>query len=317
MSPRMLAPRTGTGADSQISFPARVRARAGRTRMVGVILLWRCQILTGVDAQYLASRVSGWAPPRREEDVMTSRFADIDWILWSGTVGLEKPIPERVEAAVAAEFTSISVSPLDIHRAEQAGTPAKEVGRFIRDRGLRIIVDPVMNWHPFSGTSGSRFSAFSAEQSLRWVEALEAARSLPSQWMTRMSRSRRWASCSGACVTAPRTSALRSTWSSCRSPAWPRCGPRGISSATLTALMGASCSTRGISSAATRTMTCWRRSRASGSSACRSTMRRPRPGRHCARTPATGCSRATEIWISRVWSVPSPRSTRCAGSDRR
>ncbi len=105
---------------------------------------------------------------------MTSRFADIDWILWSGTVGLEKPIPERVEAAVAAEFTSISVSPLDIHRAEQAGSPAKEVGRFIRDRGLRIIVDPVMNWHPFSGTSGSRFSAFSAEQSLCWVEALEA-----------------------------------------------------------------------------------------------------------------------------------------------
>jgi sugar phosphate isomerase/epimerase len=106
--------------------------------------------------------------------MMTSRFADIDWILWSGTVGLEKPIPERVEAAVAAEFTSISVSPLDIHRAEQAGTAAKEVGRFIRDRGLRIIVDPVMNWHPFSGTAGSRFSAFSAEQSLRWVEVLEA-----------------------------------------------------------------------------------------------------------------------------------------------
>jgi sugar phosphate isomerase/epimerase len=105
---------------------------------------------------------------------MTSRFDDIDWILWSGTVGLEKPIPGRVEAAVAAEFTSISVSPLDIHQAEQAGTPAKEVGRFIRDRGLRIIVDPVMNWHPFSGSSGSRFSAFSAEQSLRWVEALGA-----------------------------------------------------------------------------------------------------------------------------------------------
>ena len=33
---------------------------------------------------------------------MTSRFADIDWILWSGTVGLERPIPERVEAAIAA-----------------------------------------------------------------------------------------------------------------------------------------------------------------------------------------------------------------------
>ena len=56
---------------------------------------------------------------------MASRLADIDWILWSGTVGLERPIPERVEAAVAFDFTSVSVSPLDIHRAEQGGTPAK------------------------------------------------------------------------------------------------------------------------------------------------------------------------------------------------
>ena len=106
---------------------------------------------------------------------MTSRFADIDWILWSGTVGLERPIPERVEAAIAADFTSVSVSPPDIHRAEQGGTSVKEIGRMIRDQGLRIIVDPVMNWHPFSGTSASRFAEFSAEQSLRWVEALEAA----------------------------------------------------------------------------------------------------------------------------------------------
>jgi sugar phosphate isomerase/epimerase len=105
---------------------------------------------------------------------MTSRFADIDWILWSGTVGLERPIPERVEAAIAADFTSLSVSPLDIHRAEQEGTSAKEVGRMIRDHGLRIIVDPVMNWHPSSGTSASRFAAFAADQSLRWVEVLEA-----------------------------------------------------------------------------------------------------------------------------------------------
>ena len=60
---------------------------------------------------------------------MTSRFADIDWILWSGTVGLERPIPERVEAAIAADFTSVSVSPPDIHRAEQGGTSAKEIGR--------------------------------------------------------------------------------------------------------------------------------------------------------------------------------------------
>jgi sugar phosphate isomerase/epimerase len=106
---------------------------------------------------------------------MTSRFADIDWILWSGTVGLDRPIPERVEAAIAADFTSVSVSPPDIHRAEQGGTSVKEIGRMIRDQGLRIIVDPVMNWHPFSGTSASRFAEFSAEQSLRWVEALEAA----------------------------------------------------------------------------------------------------------------------------------------------
>ena len=69
---------------------------------------------------------------------MASRLADIDWILWSGTVGLERPIPERVEAAVAFDFTSVSVSPLDIHRAEQGGTPAKEIGRIAVFRGTRL-----------------------------------------------------------------------------------------------------------------------------------------------------------------------------------
>jgi sugar phosphate isomerase/epimerase len=105
---------------------------------------------------------------------MINSAEDINWILWSGSVGLEKPVDDRVQAALAADFTRISVSPLDLQIVEAEGRSPKELGRSIRDQGLEIVMDPVMTWHPFSGTTGSRFGSFSVEQCMRWIDALGA-----------------------------------------------------------------------------------------------------------------------------------------------
>jgi sugar phosphate isomerase/epimerase len=94
----------------------------------------------------------------------------IDWILWSGTLGLESPVPPRIDAAVAAGFTRLSVSPLDIARAAAEGTSAAEFGRAIRDAGLEIVLDPVLNWYPGGGASPSRFASFGIEDALRMCE---------------------------------------------------------------------------------------------------------------------------------------------------
>jgi sugar phosphate isomerase/epimerase len=96
------------------------------------------------------------------------------WVLWSGTVGLESPIAPRIAAAVGCGYTHLSLSPLDIVRAEAGGTSAADVGRAVHDAGLEIILDPVMNWYPGGGPSRSRFAGISAADSLRMVADLGA-----------------------------------------------------------------------------------------------------------------------------------------------
>jgi sugar phosphate isomerase/epimerase len=97
----------------------------------------------------------------------------IGWVLWSGTVGLESPIPGRIEAALAGGYSRLSVSPLDVARAEEKGTSATELGRRIRDAGLEIVLDPVMNWYGGTPRTDSRFARFPADESLRMCEALQ------------------------------------------------------------------------------------------------------------------------------------------------
>ncbi|MCW2613429.1 MAG: Xylose isomerase protein barrel [Frankiales bacterium] len=98
---------------------------------------------------------------------------DIGWVLWSGTVGLESPVPARIEAAQAAGFSRLSVSPLDVARAAEQGTPPRDLGQQIRGAGLEIVMDPVMNWYGGDPPAGSRFGRFSTEEALRMSEALE------------------------------------------------------------------------------------------------------------------------------------------------
>jgi sugar phosphate isomerase/epimerase len=96
----------------------------------------------------------------------------INWILWSGTVGLESPMPPRIDAAASNGFTRLSVSPLDVARAEADGTTPADFGRAMRDAGLEIVLDPVLNWYPGGGANPSRFASFSAADSLRMCEQL-------------------------------------------------------------------------------------------------------------------------------------------------
>lgn len=104
---------------------------------------------------------------------MDDAVDDIGWVLWSGTVGLESPIPARIEAALAAGFSRLSVSPLDVARAEEQGTPAAELGRRIRDAGLGIVMDPVMNWYGGAPPPASRFAPFPTDVALRMCEQLQ------------------------------------------------------------------------------------------------------------------------------------------------
>jgi sugar phosphate isomerase/epimerase len=94
-------------------------------------------------------------------------MSDPAWILWAGTVDLEGPLDQRIAAAVAAGYDAVSISPLDVERAESSGTTARELGRWIRGEGLEVVMDPVLNWYGGKVAAGSRFGRFPVQESLR------------------------------------------------------------------------------------------------------------------------------------------------------
>lgn len=99
----------------------------------------------------------------------------IGWVLWSGTVGLFSPVEPRIDAAVAAGFDRLSVSPADVARCEEAGVTPAELGRQIRGAGLDIVLDPIMNWYDDkSASASSPFSRYRTDHCLRVAEALGA-----------------------------------------------------------------------------------------------------------------------------------------------
>ena len=103
---------------------------------------------------------------------MNGSLDGIGWVLWSATIGMERPIEERVAAAQAAGFTRLSVSALDVAKAGEEGTTAEALGRSLRESGLEIVMDPVMNWYGGAPPPG-RFAPFTADDVLKMCEALQ------------------------------------------------------------------------------------------------------------------------------------------------
>jgi sugar phosphate isomerase/epimerase len=65
------------------------------------------------------------------------------------------------------------VSTLDVARANEQGTSAGDLGRSIRDAGLEIVLDPVMNWYGGAPRADSRFARFPLDEAMAMAEALQ------------------------------------------------------------------------------------------------------------------------------------------------
>jgi sugar phosphate isomerase/epimerase len=113
-------------------------------------------------------------PSRRDHELTSSAgpAGPIGYILWAGTVGFTSPLGERFAAAAATGCQRATLSPPDAQRAAETGTTAAEIGRMAADHGLRLILDPVMNWYPDAAPSPSRFAGVSADDALRMAEEL-------------------------------------------------------------------------------------------------------------------------------------------------
>jgi sugar phosphate isomerase/epimerase len=96
--------------------------------------------------------------------------SDVQWILWTGTVGFDTPIPERFRAANAEGFTRVTISPTDVKRVQDAGGNARDIGKLARDHGLELVMDPVVNWHPYSDPGPFKSAKFSLDEMLRMCE---------------------------------------------------------------------------------------------------------------------------------------------------
>jgi sugar phosphate isomerase/epimerase len=105
---------------------------------------------------------------------------DVGWILWSGTIGFASPVTARAAAASEAGYGRISVSPADVLTAGRQGIQPAELGRHIREFGLDIVLDAVLNWHgcprtgwPFAGRSDPAGYQTDLDEVLAMSEALQ------------------------------------------------------------------------------------------------------------------------------------------------
>ena len=103
------------------------------------------------------------------------------WILWAGTTGFEGPLDERLEAAAAAGYGRVSLSPDDVARAESTGVPLHDVRRAADRHGVRWVLDPIVTWLPpaenAEGTFAKRarhWERFGVSDVLRMAEGVGA-----------------------------------------------------------------------------------------------------------------------------------------------
>lgn len=100
---------------------------------------------------------------------------DTQWILWAATLGLESDLRARMTAATQTGCSRVSLSPVDVSLAEADGWSAHQIGRDAAAEGLRLVLDPVLNWSPGPVATASRFGRFTSAESMRMARDLGVA----------------------------------------------------------------------------------------------------------------------------------------------
>lgn len=104
-------------------------------------------------------------------------------MLWAGTLGFQSTLRSRADAAAAAGCTGFSLSSIDVAAAEADGWSAAEIGRWAADRGLALVLDPLVTWHPYEESLPFRYAEIELDETLRMCRELQC-RSLTAVAMT-------------------------------------------------------------------------------------------------------------------------------------
>jgi sugar phosphate isomerase/epimerase len=103
-----------------------------------------------------------------------------DLTLWAANT-LGRPLGERLRAALAGGFTAVSLFPIEIRRAREAGMSDADVRALFEDEGVRVlVVDPVAHWLPGSpdvpdlARDDPAYGAFEAGEVFELAEAMGA-----------------------------------------------------------------------------------------------------------------------------------------------
>jgi sugar phosphate isomerase/epimerase len=68
-------------------------------------------------------------------------------VLWTGTVGFDRTVDERVDAARAAGYEAISLSPREALTMQERGAPLADAAKMAHDEGIGIaVLDAVFSW---------------------------------------------------------------------------------------------------------------------------------------------------------------------------
>jgi sugar phosphate isomerase/epimerase len=105
-------------------------------------------------------------------------------ILWTGTVGLDCPLDERIRAALSAGFEALSTSPREAMFLREKGVKLSEAASRARSEGVPILVlDAVYSWlrpsDAFGGdqpTSVENFLRLASEMGVQFINALAMRR---------------------------------------------------------------------------------------------------------------------------------------------
>lgn len=99
---------------------------------------------------------------------------DTSWIMWAGSIDLFGSLEPRFRAAADHGCEWVSVSILDVRRAEAGGGGAADIARQASDLGLRLVLDPLMGWLPGTDPGVSPFAGFGVAEVLHAAEQLGA-----------------------------------------------------------------------------------------------------------------------------------------------